>query len=104
MLVAEGAVNARRNRQAGRWWEALNVRVSLSPFSPPYIHLVTKSRARRLPPVSVRNLSPLHWLPLTVVRSQPCSLGPLQLLTICCLPGAPQIDSAPCSQTQTEPV
>ena len=34
-----------------------------------HIHLVTKSRARRLPPVSVRNLSPLHWLPLTVVHS-----------------------------------
>ena len=34
VLVAEGAVNARRNRQAGRWWETLNVRVSLSPFSP----------------------------------------------------------------------
>lgn len=58
----------------------------------PNIHLVTKSRARRLPPMSVRNLSPLHWLALTVVHSQPCSLGPLQLLTICCLSVAPSSD------------
>ena len=99
VLVAEEAVSARRNRQAG----GPECQGQSDPLLTRHIPLVTNPE-QECCLLRESEISLLPLLPLTVVHSQTCSLGPLQLLTICCLPVAPQIDSARCSQTQTEPV